>query len=94
MLQPEFFEKLKDHHITLHFTSQSTFLNSDYQKFIFNASSFASIYLGFGISAENAKELSQIPGVSGLALDGGDEIKPGLRDFEQLADILESLEEE
>ena len=94
MQQQELSEKLKDQKITLHFTSQYPFLNSDYQKFIINSSSFASIYLGFGISAENAKELSQIPGVSGLALDGGDEIKPGLRDFEQLADILERLEEE
>jgi len=25
-------------------------------------------------------------------MDGGDEIKPGLRDFDQLASILENLE--
>lgn len=94
MHQQELFEKLKDQNITLHFTSQYNILNIDYQNFILNASLYSSIYLGFGINAENAKELSQIPGVKGLALDAGDEIKPGLRDFEQLADILESLEEE
>jgi phosphoribosylanthranilate isomerase len=94
MHQQELFEKLKDQNITLHFTSQYNILNIDYQNFILNASLYSSIYLGFGINAENAKELSQMPGVSGLALDAGDEIKPGLRDFEQLADILESLEQE
>lgn len=94
MHQQELFEKLKDQNITLHFTSQYNILNIDYQNFILNASSYSSIYLGFGIKAENAKRLSQMPGVKGLVLDAGDEIKPGLRDFEQLADILESLEEE
>jgi phosphoribosylanthranilate isomerase len=33
-----------------------------------------------------------LPGLYGFALDSGDEIKPGLRDFDQLAAILESLE--
>ena len=31
---------------------------------------------------------------TGIALSGGDEIKPGLKDFDELADVLEALEEE
>jgi phosphoribosylanthranilate isomerase len=33
-------------------------------------------------------------GITGLSVNGGAELKPGLRDFEDLALILESLEEE
>jgi phosphoribosylanthranilate isomerase len=33
-------------------------------------------------------------GVSGIALHGGTEIRPGLKDYEQLAGILEALEED
>ncbi|WP_262490611.1 hypothetical protein [Hymenobacter roseosalivarius] len=31
---------------------------------------------------------------AGLILDGGNEIKPGLRDFEELAAVFEALEED
>jgi phosphoribosylanthranilate isomerase len=50
------------------------------------------LFLGAGITPDNASSLSELPGLYGFALDGGDEIKPGLRDFDQLAAILESLE--
>lgn len=33
------------------------------------------------------------PNVIGICLKGGDEIRPGQKDFDELADILESLEE-
>ena len=45
-----------------------------------------------GITPAKASSLSELPGLYGFALDSGDEIKPGLRDFDQLAAILESLE--
>jgi len=32
------------------------------------------------------------PNVKGICLKGGDEIRPGQRDFDEMADILESLE--
>jgi phosphoribosylanthranilate isomerase len=91
-LMPELEELLTGQDITLHITSSKETLSIDHQELIEKLSSFTKILLGFGIHVDNASFLSALPGVHGLALDGGDEIKPGLRDFDQLADILESLE--
>ncbi|HLT06558.1 MAG TPA: hypothetical protein VK014_03470 [Cyclobacteriaceae bacterium] len=52
------------------------------------------VLLGFGFNARNVEDVLATTGVMGLALEGGNEIKPGLRDFDELADILEALEEE
>jgi phosphoribosylanthranilate isomerase len=89
---PELKELLAGQEITLHLTSSQETITTEHQEFIDKISSFTKVLLGFGIQADNASMLSILPGVHGLALDGGDEIKPGLRDFDQLADILESLE--
>lgn len=85
-------ELLQEHQITLHLTSISTKSALDYKEFIKDLASKVDLFLGFGINPENASLLSEIAGLTGLALDGGDEIKPGLRDFDQLALILENLE--
>lgn len=45
-------------------------------------------------TAEELKEVINQTGITGLSVNGGSEIKPGLRDFEELAQILEALEEE
>lgn len=92
LLMPDLKELLFGQDITLHLTSSKEALNIEYQSLIEKISPFTKVLLGFGIQANNASQLSALPGVHGLALDGGDEIKPGLRDFDQLADILESLE--
>ncbi len=83
---------LNQEQITLHITSTKNTLTFDNKLVIENLASKVSLFLGFGINPENASSLSEIPGLTGLALDGGDEIKPGLRDFDQLATILENLE--
>ncbi|MGB3183463.1 MAG: phosphoribosylanthranilate isomerase [Cyclobacteriaceae bacterium] len=49
------------------------------------------VVLGFGVTAENAEELAASD-LKGISLRGGEEIKPGLKDFDELADILEALE--
>jgi hypothetical protein len=85
-------ELLNQHEIALHLTSTENTLSIDNKIVIDNLASKVSLFLGFGINPENASMLSEIPGLAGLALDGGDEIKPGLRDFDQLATILENLE--
>lgn len=51
-----------------------------------------SIILGFGIESENLNLITEHIKPWGIALKGGDEIKPGLKSFEELAEILESLE--
>lgn len=50
------------------------------------------IVLGFAINAENVISRVHDTGIRGIALQGGDEIKPGYKDFGELADILEVLE--
>ncbi|QYH38334.1 phosphoribosylanthranilate isomerase [Algoriphagus sp. NBT04N3] len=52
------------------------------------------VILGSGISAFNVKKLVDDLGLFGISLEGGEEIKPGLKDFDELADILEELEVE
>lgn len=85
-------ELLNQHQITLHITSTENTLTIDNKIVIEKLANNVNLFLGFGIHPENASMLSEIPGLVGLALDGGDEIKPGLRDFDQLATILENLE--
>jgi len=83
---------LQEHKITLHITSTYKSITIDNESIIKKLSSQLNLFLGAGITPENASSLSELPGLYGFALDGGDEIKPGLRDFDQLAAILESLE--
>ncbi|QJD79959.1 beta/alpha barrel domain-containing protein [Spirosoma rhododendri] len=52
------------------------------------------ILLGAGITAENVHELLDELPIRGIALRGGDEDKPGDKDFGELMDILEAIEEE
>jgi phosphoribosylanthranilate isomerase len=52
------------------------------------------VLLGTGVSAVNVHELlAQLP-VRGIALSGGDEEHPGNKEFGELMDILEAIEEE
>ena len=54
-----------------------------------------SILLGTGISAENVHELlAELSSVRGIALSGGIEEQPGNKEFGELMDILEAIEEE
>lgn len=50
------------------------------------------LLLGFGINGQNVGEtLERLP-LQGIALDGENEIRPGLKDFDALAQVLEALE--
>ena len=50
------------------------------------------LILGFGIKESNAKDLLEQTQLSGFALRGNDEIRPGFGDSEELMNILEILE--
>jgi phosphoribosylanthranilate isomerase len=52
------------------------------------------VLLGFGLEKENVLEVLEAVKPAGIALKGGHEIKPGLKSFDDLADILETLEVE
>jgi phosphoribosylanthranilate isomerase len=75
-------------------SSSDTPLEGDWYDFLNTLSARFSILLGFGITAENANFLLDDINVSGIALRGGDEIRPGYKDFGDLMDILEILEED
>ncbi|MEQ9442444.1 MAG: N-(5'-phosphoribosyl)anthranilate isomerase [Cyclobacteriaceae bacterium] len=50
------------------------------------------ILLGFGVTAENVLSIVDNSAIQGISLKGSEEIKPGYKDFDDLADILEKLE--
>jgi phosphoribosylanthranilate isomerase len=50
------------------------------------------ILLGFGLTEDNVQLVLEKGHLKGIALRGGDEIKPGYKDFDDLADILETIE--
>lgn len=50
------------------------------------------ILLGYGLNVEKAEQLIDYINPIGIALKGGEEIRPGYKNFDELADILEALE--
>lgn len=50
------------------------------------------ILIGYNIQAENINETINHINISGIALKGSEEIRPGFKNFDELADILEELE--
>lgn len=51
-----------------------------------------SLWLGPGLHPERARELAMRLPLAGLVFPSGDEVKPGLRDFDQLEAVFEALE--
>lgn len=67
----------------------------DCEKQLEKAISLSQLYpilLGCGVSSENLNKLLYQSKLKGIALKGSEEIKPGFKDFDELADILELLE--
>lgn len=52
------------------------------------------ILLGFGITEDNANQLLEEVGFKGLALKGGQEIRPGFANMDELINILEVLDDD
>ncbi len=52
------------------------------------------ILLGFGIEAEEVAGILDNTALKGIALRGGEEIRPGFADMSHLMDVLEAIEEE
>jgi phosphoribosylanthranilate isomerase len=50
------------------------------------------VILGFNIDDKNVMDLVEKTEIKGISLKGGEEIRPGYKDFDELADILETLE--
>ena len=69
-------------------------LDADLKTTLHQLASRYPVLLGTGISAENVHDLLADLPVLGIALSGGDEERPGSKEFGELMDILEAIEEE
>lgn len=85
---------LRENSIQVLLSSASDEVKKEEVEVIREFADYAPVILGFGLSPELVNELLENLPIKGLALDGGEEIKPGLRDFEQMAELLELLEVE
>jgi phosphoribosylanthranilate isomerase len=83
---------LNENDVVLLLESDSVELQPEYYPLIKELAQTTVVLLGFGIHSETIEEILEQTQVRGIALDGGDEIKPGFKDFDELADILEVLE--
>ncbi|WPR76656.1 phosphoribosylanthranilate isomerase [Algoriphagus sp. NG3] len=93
-IEVEVAEKLAESGIYFHVTSAHEKLDEKDMESIKLISENCKVILGVGITADNVRNLISELNLYGISLTGGEEIKPGLKDFDQLADILEALEEE
>lgn len=50
------------------------------------------LLIGFGVTKDNARHILTSIQPEGIGLTGGEEIKPGLKDFDKLQDIFDVLE--
>jgi phosphoribosylanthranilate isomerase len=75
-------------------TGDDTSLTAEHRSNIKELATKFEVYLSFGIDADNVLTLIEELPIKGVALKGSDEIRPGYKDYNELADILEQLEEE
>ena len=67
-------------------------LESDDEASVAELSKSADIVIASGFDADNLDEVLNTVKPKGIALKGGDEIRPGFKDFDEMADILEALD--
>jgi phosphoribosylanthranilate isomerase len=87
-------DSYRDFNIILHLSSETLKMNKAVIDHIKELSAHCEVLLGFGFQADNVIPIVEQTGIKGISLEGGNEIKPGLKDFDELADVLESLETE
>lgn len=91
-IEPEVAEALSKDGILFHVVSKDNFLSDDDLLVINKLHENCKVILGYGVEVENVQRLVAETGVYGISLTGGDEIKPGLKDMDELSEILEKLE--
>ncbi|WP_161887813.1 phosphoribosylanthranilate isomerase [Pontibacter russatus] len=62
-------------------------------KFLKSLAKQFKVYIGFGIDKTNITAILTRIKPAGIGLHGGHEIKPGLKDFDELQEIFEEIEE-
>jgi len=84
--------QLKSADIKIHLVDLKSTLSEADNKVMANLTQELNVILGTGINASNVQRQVEELHLFGISMTGGDEIKPGLMDFNELADILEVLE--
>jgi phosphoribosylanthranilate isomerase len=67
-------------------------ISENHKEVISQIASQHPVLLGYGFNEHDASELVTALGTEGISMTGSSEIRPGFKDYDQLADILESLE--
>jgi phosphoribosylanthranilate isomerase len=93
-LNQELLEELALSKVMIHMTDLHSPLGEEDKAKLKALASQQKIILGTGFNASNVEQLIKDLNLFGISMTGGDEIKPGLTDFNELADILEILEVE
>ncbi|AKQ45582.1 hypothetical protein TH63_07855 [Rufibacter radiotolerans] len=70
-----------------------SFIDETNLRFLRDISKQYPILLGFGLTKENTKEALDRIQPAGIALKGGEEIRPGYKNFDELEEIFEQLED-
>lgn len=73
-------------------TSQKDVIDDQDRAKILELSNEYPLLLGFGLTEQNAVGIADELGLAGISLAGSSEIRPGFKDYDELADILEALE--
>ncbi len=93
-LEQDVADLLSESGIMLHVVSEDNDLSEFDLEEVKKLAKNCKVLLGTGITGENILDLVEDTGIFGISLSGGEELKPGLKDLNQLADILEKLETE
>lgn len=91
-IEPEVAQELSNSGIIFHVFAKDNLLSEDDLEVVKKLAKACKVILGTGVTAENVLHLIDSCRLFGISLSGGEEIKPGLRDFDLMADVLEKLE--
>ena len=93
-LGQEILDELANSEIIIHVSDLKSSLSEEDEHKLKELGIKQKIILGIGLNASNVERLIDDLNLFGISMTGGNEIKPGLMDFNELADILEVLEVE
>jgi phosphoribosylanthranilate isomerase len=91
-IEPEVSEELQKSGIIFNVISNDTELTEDDLEVVKKLATNCKVILGSGITAENVLRLVKECNLFGISIPGGEELKPGLSQFDLQAEILEKLE--
>lgn len=75
------------------YSNDFTSVDETNTKFLADIAKQFKVYIGFGIDKDNVTNSLKQINPAGIGLQGGHEIKPGLKDFDELQEIFEEIEE-